>query len=129
MERLNGMKAPANISLSCCDRRCKRNRLDTYSYGKSTGEVDREERGKFRDWVTSVGRGRSQWRPACGREGDARGCLVSEVEVDAGGEAEAVLDVFGAVGESGVNQIHLHEAEIEAVIDVEIHAAAGFEVE
>ena len=51
--------------------------------------------------------------------------LVADMEVDAGGEAEAVLDVLCAVGETRVDDVHLHHAEIEAVIDVEVHAAAA----
>jgi hypothetical protein len=51
------------------------------------------------------------------------------MEVDAGRDSNAVLGVVGAVGKARVNDIHLNETEIEAVIDVEVQTAAGLEVE
>src|SRR6185437_8550934 len=57
------------------------------------------------------------------------GRLVADMEVDAGGDAEAVLNVLRAVGEARVDEVHFHDTEIEAVIDVEIDATAALEVE
>src|ERR1700743_2349164 len=57
------------------------------------------------------------------------GGLVAEMEVDASGNAEAVLDVLCAVGEARVDQVELNQAQIEAVIDVKIHPTASLEIE
>jgi len=64
------------------------------------------------------------WRGAAFPRG-----LIAEVEVDARGEAETVLNVFGAVREARVDQIRFDDSEIKAVIDVQIDAAARLEIE
>jgi hypothetical protein len=55
------------------------------------------------------------WALACDVR---RFSLVAKMEVDAGGDAEAVLDVLCAVGEARMDEVELYQAEIEAVIDV-----------
>src|ERR1700761_2283850 len=122
------MRVPANISLSRCNR-CYGRRIryeflwQVYWRNLQAGGTKIFAIGYFggtEDAKRSIG---GRLRAVSG------GGLVAQMEVDASGNAEAVLDVLCAVGEARVDEVELYQAQIEAVIDVKIHPAASLEIE